>query len=65
MVGQVSTAQKKVYFEKTHEKLVNQIGQSKLAKNNEVLNFKSKTNGKSIVATKIDPLQMVNSNQTV
>jgi hypothetical protein len=38
-----------VYFEKTYEKLVNQIGQSKLAKNNEVLNFKSKTNGKSIV----------------
>ena len=44
--------------------MVNQIGQSKLAKNNEVLNLKTKTNGKSIVATKIVPLQMVNSNQT-
>ena len=46
--------------------LKNQIGQSKLAKTNEVLNFKSKTTSRVIVATKIEyPLQMVNSNQTV
>ena len=56
----------KLHFEKTYEMLKNQIGQSKLAKTNDGLIFKSKQSSKTIVATRIEcPLQMVNLNQTV